>query len=97
MAEGFEIVWSPQAESDLQDILTYWINNNQSFLFAEKLYDEISEAISLLRDHPLTGKLIEIQDFRRLVIRFYLVIYRVSGSQIRILRIWDGRQNELFI
>lgn len=30
MAEEFEVIWSTQAELDLQEILLFWIENNKS-------------------------------------------------------------------
>lgn len=95
MAERYEVVWSPRAQNDLKEILTYWIRNNRSFTFSEKLLEEILSATALLKQHPLAGKSIDIGDFRRLLVRFYFIVYRIQGNQVRILRIWDGRQKTL--
>ena len=43
MDKQFEIIWSPQAELDLHNILLFWLEHNKSITFPEKLYNEILE------------------------------------------------------
>ena len=95
MEKEFEVVWSPQAELDIQDILLFWIENNKSSTFSIKLYSEILTAVHSLSLNPLLCRLINIEDYRRILVRYYLIVYRFEKSQIRILRIWDGRQKEI--
>jgi plasmid stabilization system protein ParE len=95
MVEQFEVIWSSQAELDLQNILSFWLEYNKSIIFPEKLYHEILDATENLVQNPYFGKNIQSEEYRRILVRYYLIIYRIEKYQIRILRIWDGRQKEL--
>ena len=95
MVGEFEVVWSPQAELDLQGILLLWLENNKSSVYSEKLYSEILATTNKLTANPYLGTAISIEDYRRVLVRYYLIIYRVEKQQVRILRIWDGRQKEV--
>lgn len=95
MAKQYKIIWSLQAELDLQDILLFWIEKNKSKTFSLKLNQEILQAIKRLQDFPYRGKCIDKCDFRRILVRYYLIIYKVESSEIRILRIWNGKRKEI--
>lgn len=95
MDKQFEIIWSLQAELDLHNILLFWLEHNKSITFPEKLYNEILETTESLVQNPYIGKNIQIEDYRRILVRYYLIVYRVEKTEIRILRILDGRQKEL--
>ena len=95
MDKQFEIIWSPQAELDLHNILLFWLEHNKSITFPEKLYNEILETTESLVQNPYIGKNIQIEDYRRILVRYYLIVYRVEKTEIRILRIWNGQQKEL--
>ncbi len=95
MDKQFEIIWSPQAELDLHNILLFWLEHNKSITFPEKRYNEILETTESLVQNPYIGKNIQIEDYRRILVRYYLIVYRVEKTEIRILRIWDGWQKEL--
>ena len=97
MDKSKEIVWSQKAEDDLMQILEYWYNRNKSIVFPEKLTDEIFEAIQILKSHPNFGRKINQAEFRRVLVRYYLIIYKPENEQIKIIRIIDGRQDNMDI
>ena len=95
MAKRHEVIWSTQAELDLQEILLFWIRKTQSKTFSIKLNQEILLATRLLQNYPFAGKIINKKDFRRILVRYYLIIYRIENMQVRILRIWNGKRKEI--
>lgn len=95
MAKRYKVIWSTQAELDLQEILLFWIRKTQSKTFSVKLNQEILSATKLLQSYPFAGKLISKNDFRRILVRYYLIIYRIENMQLRILRIWNGKRKEI--
>jgi|JI61114DRNA_FD_contig_21_1628365_length_502_multi_3_in_0_out_0_2 plasmid stabilization system protein ParE len=95
MAKRHEVIWSTQAELDLQEILLFWIRKTLSKTFSIKLNQEILLATKLLQNYPFAGKLINKNDFRRILVRYYLIIYRIENMQVRILRIWNGKRKEI--
>jgi addiction module RelE/StbE family toxin len=88
-----KIVWSFKAQQQRKDILEYWLNRTKSNSYSRKLNELFLEAIELIKNHPLTGKLTDDQSARIKIVRDYFIIYEYSKSQIQILSIWDSRQN----
>jgi toxin ParE1/3/4 len=63
---------------------------------ADRVRVAILEAIELLAEYPHRGRLGRREGTRELVIAqfpSYIVVYRVAKSEVRILRIWHGRQD----
>lgn len=63
---------------------------------AERVRDAIISTVESLTDTPHRGRPGHRAGTRELVItRFpaYIVVYRVTETEIRILRVWHGRQN----
>lgn len=88
------VVWSAEAESDLYDILAYWVYRNKSSLFSIKLEAEIREGISAITLNPEIGKKIEGDNARLKLIRDYWIVYDITEHQIEILSIFDTRQDD---
>jgi plasmid stabilization system protein ParE len=56
----------------------------------------IRAAVEALADQPHRGRPGELADTRELVIAqfpAYIVVYRVTQTEVRILRVWHGRQD----
>jgi len=63
---------------------------------AQRVRDAIVEAVERLADHPHRGRPGQRTDTRELVISeypTYLIVYQVTATSIRILRVWHGRQD----
>ena len=87
---GMRIAWARKQSS-----FDRYVVLNEADREAEKLYNEILETTESLVQNPYIGKNIQIEDYRRILVRYYLIVYRVEKTEIRILRILDGRQKEL--
>lgn len=96
MAEIYNVRIYPAAEQDLLDIIDYL--NTLSPQTAMSYYDLLTEQIASLsampercphpRDLALTAK-----GYRYLIVKDYLVFYRIIGDTVQIHRILYGRRN----
>ena len=96
MAEIYTVRIYPAAEQDLLDIIDYL--NTLSPQTAMRYYDLLTEQIASLsampercphpRDLALTAK-----GYRYLIVKDYLVFYRIIGDTVQIHRILYGRRN----
>jgi len=88
------VVWSPEAENDLYNILAYWIYRNRSSLFSIKLKAEIQEGINAISLNPEIGKKIEGDNARLKLVRDYWIVYDITEHEIEIISIFDTRQDD---
>jgi toxin ParE1/3/4 len=84
------IVWTPQAQRDLDEVFDYVAPFNATA--ARSMYQRIRERVRRLTEHPRTGRPGREPGTRELVITGtpYLVPYRVIGRQIQILAVIHG-------
>jgi plasmid stabilization system protein ParE len=87
------VIWSSLAEQEFADILEYWTNRNKSATFSNKLIDLFEEATELISVYPEIGQLTDIQNVRHKLVRDFLMFYRIDGDKIKILTIWDPKQD----
>jgi plasmid stabilization system protein ParE len=88
-----KIEWSPQANADLTNILKFFSIPNGSKTYSTKLNSKLRKAIRLPGKHPLLGIQSDVEHIRTLVEGDYAIFYQVVEETIRILTIWDCRQN----
>jgi len=88
-----KIVWSSRAKSDLSNILEFFYIRNRSKTYSKKLNSKLRKAIRLLIKHPLIGIQSDVENIRALVEGDYAIFYQVTEETIRIITIWDCRQN----
>jgi addiction module RelE/StbE family toxin len=89
-----EIVWTSPARRDLDRHVDYIARQNPAA--ALRVDDAIREAVERLADQPHRGRPGQRVGTRELVIAefpAYLVVYRLTETEVRILRVWHGRQN----
>ncbi|MBL0933896.1 MAG: type II toxin-antitoxin system RelE/ParE family toxin [Rhizobiaceae bacterium] len=84
---------TPAAERDLIDIWTYIATDNPDA--ADRLLDAIGDRIAQLLDHPKLGRLRPdiAADARFLPIGNYVVLYRLDGQTIEIVRVVHGARD----
>ena len=95
MIDPVEVVWSPSAVRDVEEIYRYISARNRRA--ARQAVKTILERVQRLPDHPEIGPVADdiepVGRYRHLVLRPYRVIYRLEGATLRILRCWDSRRN----
>lgn len=81
-----------QAETDLIDIWLHIARDNQPA--ADRMLDRIEDKWRLLAAHPYMGVIrADISEStRHLLIGPYVVLYRVQGSLVVVMRILHGRR-----
>jgi len=88
-----DITVTKQAKQDLIEIWVYVADNNPAA--AEKLLDTLNKKIGMLADHPLLGPARPdiAPDLRYLISGNYLILYRVIGDSVEIVRVLHGARN----
>lgn len=84
---------TPAAERDLIDIWTYIATDNPGA--ADRLLDAIGDRIGQLLDQPRMGRLRPdiAADARFLPIGNYVVLYRLDGQTVEIVRVVHGARD----
>lgn len=88
-----KIIWSSLAETELIEVLEYWVKRNNSADFSKKIVRLIKQKEKLLLDYPLLGKPTKIENVRGVLIIYYLLIYKITNDRIEVLSFFDARQN----
>lgn len=82
----YKLAWKKQARADLLEIVQYIAQDNPDA--AEKLADEIEAKAAKLRENPKLFRVGHKRGTRELVAHpNYLIIYRIQGETIEILRV----------
>lgn len=89
-----QIIWSPAAEKDAEQILDF-INTRWSKRVAAKFLNKLDDNIRLISETPKLFPIIEDNlGVRKCVItKQNSLFYRISNEAIEIIRIFDTRQN----
>ena len=88
-----KIEWSSQAKTDLSNILEFFYIRNGSKTYSRKLNLKLRKAIRLLSRHPLLGIQSDVENIRALVEGDYAIFYQLTQETVRIIMIWDCRQD----
>ncbi|MBK9257295.1 MAG: type II toxin-antitoxin system RelE/ParE family toxin [Saprospiraceae bacterium] len=94
---ALKIVWTENALSHLEDILSYWEARNGSNTYSKKLYKIFQSGLSIISEHPETGSKTNSHIIRKKVIRDYFVYYSFDEEILTLLGIIDMRRNPKFI
>ena len=86
-----KIVRSRQASCDIQGIYDY-ICSRDCEINAYKQIEIIRKEINRLKTSPHIGQLTE-RGYRKLSTNPYVIVYSISEDCIKIVRVFDGRQN----
>ena len=91
------IVWTIQAQEDLEAIYRYWQPMNEAY--AARLYNSLIDEADILAIHPKTGaaeKLLAHMPghYRSLLAdKCHKLVYTIEGDDIVIHAVWDCRQS----
>jgi toxin ParE1/3/4 len=87
---------APEAESDLEQIWDYIARESGSIEIADRLIDSLTQRFYLLSIHPYLGRRRDEElrpGIRSFPVGDYLVLYRVEGSDVLVLRVLHGRRD----
>lgn len=87
------IRWTSLARDDLVAIDTYWWTNNS--MRADEILARIKASAEFLQSLPNAGPPLDDYPARKWSVRQtpYLLIYRIVGDEIEILRVHHGNEN----
>ncbi|MDE2594159.1 MAG: type II toxin-antitoxin system RelE/ParE family toxin [Burkholderiales bacterium] len=94
----FEVLLTEGAEQDLESIYDY-ISEFDCVVNANHVLDELMNVVESLSQFPERGSYpkelvgLGIKEYRQTFFKPYRVIYRVTGSQVIIYLIADGRRD----
>jgi toxin ParE1/3/4 len=89
-----EVVWSPQAESDLQEVWEY-LAREVSIELADRRVRQILDACDPLLRFPFRGRPRDelLPGLRSILSQPHVVFYRAARDHIEIVRILHGRRD----
>jgi toxin ParE1/3/4 len=92
-----KVLWSDTALSQLETIFNY-LKFNASSEIARKLVKSLIEQTLILEANPLIGMsepllINKFYDYRFIIKKNYKIIYRFDNKIIRIVSVFDCRQN----
>jgi len=89
---------SPQAEVDLDDIWIYIASESGNVETADRLVDTLTERFYLLSRYPYVGRRRDADlrpGLRSFPVGEYVVLYRIDGEEVLILRLVRGSRDLL--
>lgn len=85
------VTWSPLAIADRSAIFEYIARDDVAAALG--LDDEFRDKVELARQHPYAYRIGRVRGTRELIVRAnYLVIYKVMGDELRVLRVKHAKQ-----
>ncbi|SFH96561.1 type II toxin-antitoxin system RelE/ParE family toxin [Halpernia frigidisoli] len=91
-----KVNWTIEAEEQYLKTIAFWIENNKSTSYSEKIIEEVIYTESLLIENPLIGIIVENtnNEVRRvLVLKNYSLYYRLDSDVIEIISFWANKMN----
>ena len=87
-----KIIWTETSVKDRFQIYQFWLTNNQSNSYSEKLERLFNESAKLISLFPEIGTKTDFPEIRVKVIRDFKIFYRERIDSIEIIRVWDTRR-----
>lgn len=94
---ALQIVWTPDAKLQLNEILKYWEQRNDSLLYSKKLYEIIKNALIVLSKYPESGKISENKKVKIKIIKGYYLFYSFDKEKLSVLGFCDMRRDPNFV
>jgi len=89
----YEIVWSREAASRFDQILTY-LKMEWSRKEVKEFADAVNKTLETIANYPFLFRISESNINREaLITRHNLLIYKVENEKIVLLTLWDNRMN----
>lgn len=86
-----EIEWTDPALADLVHIRSFVARDDPDA--ASRLAVRLIAAADSLEHFAARGRTGSVAGTRELVVRPYVIVYRIKGKVVQIVRVWHGAQN----
>jgi addiction module RelE/StbE family toxin len=93
----FKVLIPSNVVNDIQEIVDYIAENNAAI--ALQILDKLETRINSLKDYPERGRVVpellnqNIVEYREIIETPWRIIYKISGTNVFILTVLDGRRN----
>ena len=87
------IIWSEIALQELEDILNFYNQRNQSLVFSKKLLSLAENTLQTISGNENIGRKTKSKNIRTFPLKYFLIIYEINVDRIEVLSFWDNRQN----
>ena len=87
-----KVIWTIDALLTKKSLYKYWNLRNKSTVFTKKLELLFKERLNQITQYP-EGSIEISANLRMVLVRDYYLIFEFDDSTIRVLDIWDTRQN----
>lgn len=97
MAKRFQVIWSPSAALDFEEILL-WVEEERPGR-AIKIHGRLETAAARLEHDPERGRIVpELRDLgirflRELIVSPWRLVYRIEGNHVHVVTVFDGRRD----
>ena len=91
----YEIIYDETYMKEIDRIYLYIRNKLKEEKIASKIVTKIMGKLKILEDFPYTHKLIKKSknsEYRKFIIKNYIIIYKISLKEINILHIYNQKQ-----
>lgn len=88
-----KIEWTETSIRDRFKIYQFWIEHNNSDSHSKELEKLFNEAAKLISEFPQVGTETDFPGLRVKIVKRYKLFYMDQSDAIRIIRIWDTRQD----
>lgn len=83
-----QVIWSPSSLRQIERIHDYIARDNPTA--ARRMAELLFEAGASLHTFPQRGRLVPGTTMRELIVRPYIVRYKVDGDRVQIVRVRHG-------
>ncbi len=87
-----KVIWTVEALSTKKNLYKYWNIRNKSTLFTKKLELLFKDKLNQIAQYP-EGSIEISNKVRMVLVRDYYLIFEFNEATIKVLDIWDTRQN----
>jgi plasmid stabilization system protein ParE len=90
MARG--LIWSDSALQDVEDLRVHLqIQGSESSV--ENILMPVFQLLRQIQSYPKLGRRTDMEGVRIAYAKFFALVYDVKQNEVRLLRIWDTRQD----
>jgi hypothetical protein len=87
------INWTNLARERRTSIFIYWNKRNKSLTYSKKLNFLFSKSLNRILISPEASIKTNSENIRAVLVRDYYLIFEITEFTIKVLDIWDTRQN----
>ena len=87
------VVWTETAVRQRREILSYWVKQNGTTTYAEKLIKLIAKQIRVIQGNPKLFKKTDFPDTHVSALGHFSIFYKFTKETLFITAFWDNRQN----